>query len=519
MSRLLPLVLASLLVAPALPAAAAPALTAQDKELFAALAEAYHLSREKGQTVWAGFNLHERPVVFHDRNRVAFLLNHPAPPKDFVKLDQSLPLPLKAPVYVRYGRSAEFEAAGSLGIRVNGVATALLPYPLFFYDGQVTPRDFVPAFFASYIQQGFPQFQDYEKQAQARAKDYPSEDLPNMALAALENKMLAVALQADSLDLARQNAKWFLAVRRERQAKLGYPHVGYEDQAEAVEGATRFVEAMTMAAGSSRYQPLKSPLLKGAVYPKVQDVTRPIVSLLHQDMDPNAVRRDRFSLTGAAMAMLLDRFDMVGWREAMTTGKRTLSTLLARSIDYSEADRETLLAEAKSVYAYERTLSELERRMARTPTTLKAFNDLPGTRITVTLHPVDSLVEHGTGARRAGKDGLAIASSASPIEIDAATLLAFELDAFDYQKGPLALRLKGRPLLMRSTDLAWPFQNVSFHADSAKLKLRLDGKAMPIRPGSRVFSRSLSLEGDGILVKANKGTLFVKDREIQIIGR
>jgi hypothetical protein len=498
--------------------AASPALTAQDKELFAALAEAYHLSREKGNTVWSGFDLHERPVVFHDRNRVAFLVNHPAPPKGFTKLSQALPLPLKTPVYVRYGRSPELEAAGSLGIRVNGVPTALLPYPLFFYDGVVTPRDFVPAFFASYIQQNFPQFQDYEKLAQRWANDYPSGDQPNMALADLENKMLAVALKAETLDLARQNVRWFLAVRRDRQSRLAQNHQTYEDQAEAVEGATRFVESMTMAAASSQYRPLQSPFLKGAAYPKT-DPARPIVALLHQDIDPNGVRRDRFSLTGAAMAMLLDRFEMVGWRAAMTTGKRSLTTLLARAVDYSEADRDHLLAEAKRVYAYERTLRDLETRLAQTPTTLKAFNALPGTRLTVMLHPVDSLLEPEAEPRRAGKDGLAITSSASPVEIDASTLLAFNLDAFDYQKGPLVLRVKGRPILMRSTDIAWPFQNVSFHANPTKLKLTLDGKATPIQKGSRVFSRSLKLEGDGILLQAGHGTLFVRDGEIQVISR
>jgi hypothetical protein len=501
------------------PAIAAPALTGQDKELLAGLAEAYHLSQEKGGKVWPGFDLHKRPLVLFDRNRIAFLINHPKPPQGFVKFTQATPLPLSAPIYVRYGRSPEFEQAGTLGIALNGVPTTLLPYPFFFYDGTVTSRDFVSALFASYIQHGFRQFVSYQKRSDERFNAYPTENVPNMAMADLENKMLAVALQADSLDLAKRNALWFVAMRRERQEKLGKPHAAYEDQAEAIEGATRFSEIMFAAAGNSDYQPLKSPFLKASGYAKESELVRQISGLLHQTVDPNSVRRDRFSLTGSAMALLLDRFGAEGWRQQLTSGGESMDDLLARAVEYSDSQRDRWLTEGRRVYAYERTLAKLEDTVGRMPTSLKTFNASNGTRFTVTLHPVESLVELDSEPSRSGRDGLAIASSASPVEIDAWTLLAFKLDAFDYKKGPLSLLVKGRPILMRSTDLAWPFQNVSFYADTAKLKLTVDGKPSPFQKGSRVFTRGLKIEADGVSLKAGRGTLVVGDREIQVIGR
>lgn len=519
MSRLLLAIVAvaSLAFSTWAPALAAPSLTAQDKELLAGLAEAYHLSRNKGGKVWPGFDLHKRPLVLFDRNRIAFLINHPKPPKGFEKLTP--PLPVDAPIYVRHGRSPEFEQANSLGIVVNGTRTTVLPYPFFFYDGAVTTRDFVSALFASYIQHDFRQYASYEKRSEALFSAYPTENVENMAMADLENKMLAVALQAESADLAKRNALWFVAMRRERQAKLGKTHGAYEDHAEAVEGSTRFAELMFTAAGSTDYQPLRSPLLKNPGYAKESELTQQVSGLLHQTLDPNSVRRDRFSLTGTAMALLLDRFGAPNWRQQVTSGGESLDDLLAKAVDYSDAQRDRLLAEARRVYAYERTLKLFEDTVGRMPTSLKTFNASEGTRFTVTLHPVASLVELDSEPSRSGRDGLAIASSASPVEIDAWTLLAFKLDAFDYKKGALSLLVKGRPILMRSTDLSWPFQNVSFYADTRKLKLTLDGKPAALQKGSQVFTRGLKIEADGILLKAGRGTLVIGDRDIQVIGR
>lgn len=518
MSRLLPALGAAGLLAVCLPADAAPALTDPDKQLLAGLAEAYHLSQTKGHAIWPGFELERRPVALYDRNRVAFLLNHPRPPKGFVKLASPLPLPLATPVYVRYGRSPEFEKAASLSLMLNGTQTAVLPYPFFFYDGAVTPRDFVPALFASYIQHGFRAFASYERQAESRFNAYPIDNLPNMAMADLENKMLAVALQADSQDLAKRNALWFVAMRRERQERLGQPHAAYEDQAEAVEGSTRFAEVKFVSAASTGYQPLRSPHLAASVPLKEADMVRQISGLLHQTIDPNALRRDRFSLTGAAMALLLDRFGAPRWRQELTAGAE-LDELLARAIDYSDAQRKGLLREAERVYAYARTLKELEDTVGRMPTSLKAFNASPGLRVTVTLPPVASLVELDSEPSRSGRDGLAIASAASPVEIDASTLLASKLDAFDYKKGTLSLWVKSRPILMRSTDLAWPFQNVSFYAEPERLKITVDGQTGDLQQGSRVFTRGLKIEADGVLVKASRGTLVVQGKDIKVIGR
>lgn len=516
--RTVPAAITAATLLAATPAVAAPDLSNQDSELLAGLAEVYQLSRLKGSKVWPGLDLHKRPLILFDRNRVAFLINHPRPPKGFVKLTQTPPIPLSVPIYVRYGRSPEFEQASSLGIVLNGVKTTLLPYPFFFYDGAVTSRDFVSALFASYIQHDIRRFASYATRSESQASGYPTENLANMAMADLENKMLAVALQAESLDLAKRNALWFVAVRRERQEKLGKTLAAYEDQAEAVEGATRFAELMFTAAGASDYQPLRSAALKTPGYAKESELLRQVSGLLHQTLDPNAVRRDRFSLTGAAMALLLERFGAPNWRQQLT-GQESLDDLLARAVEYSDSQRERLLKEAHRVYSYERTLKDYEDTIGRMPTSLKAFNASSGTRLTVTLPAVASLIERDSEPSRSGRDGLAIASSASPIEIDAWTLLAFKLEAFDYKKGPLSLLVKERPLLMRSTDLAWPFQNVSFYADPAKLKLFLDGKAMPLQKGSRVFTRGLKIDGDGVAVRANRGTLFVGDQEIQVIGR
>lgn len=523
MSRLLVAIVTVAVLAfswlPSTPALAAPSLTGQDQELLAGLAEAYQLSRQKGDAVWRGFNLHKRPLALYDRNRVAFLVNHPKPPKGFVKLEEATPLPLGVPVYVRYGRTPEFEQAASLGIVLNGVQTTLLPYPFFFYDGAVTPRDFVSALFATYIQHSFKQFATYEKRSEAGFNAYPIENVANMAMADLENKMLAVALQADNLDLAKRNALWFVAMRRERQEKLGKAHSVYEDLAEAIEGSTRFAELMFTAAGASNYQPLRSPLLKTTGYTAQPELVRQIAGLLHQKIDANSVRRDRFSLTGTAMALLLDRFGAANWRQNLTSGGESLDDLLARAVDYSDARRERLLEEARRIYAYDRTLKEFEDTVGRMPTSLQTFNASPGTRFTVTLHPVASLVELNSEPSRSGRDGLAIASSASPVEIDAWTLLAVKLEAFDYKKDGLSLLVKDRPMLMRSTDISWPFQNVTFYADTQKLKVTLDGRESPLQKGSRVFTRGLRIEGDGVLLKAARGTLVIGERDIQVIGQ
>src|SRR5262245_1321831 len=106
------------------PAPTPPGPTAGDRLVLNRLGEALVLSRATAGKIWPGWGLEKAPVVVYETGRVAYLVNHPAPPPDFTRLEGKFPL--LGAVYAHFGRDPRFTANTSIDL--GGIPTACIGY-------------------------------------------------------------------------------------------------------------------------------------------------------------------------------------------------------------------------------------------------------------------------------------------------------------------------------------------------------------------------------------------------------
>jgi hypothetical protein len=170
-----------------------------------------------------------------------------------------------------------------------------------------------------------------------------------LALALLEQRILAAALRADGAD--KELVRQFIAVR---QLRLPQPADALAEQArEQREGTAEYVaERFAAAAGQIRLQNWPERLL--AAYAGERSAAP------SSDTPPigDYVRDERPALMGAAICMLLDA-SALSWRDQMADGK-TPFEILADASPLDERQREELAAQAMITFGYD----ELTARVA-----------------------------------------------------------------------------------------------------------------------------------------------------------
>jgi hypothetical protein len=170
-----------------------------------------------------------------------------------------------------------------------------------------------------------------------------------MALALLEQRILAAALRADGAD--EQLVRQFVAVR---QLRLPQAADALAEQArEQRDGTAEYVaERFAAASGQVRLQSWPERLLAGYAgerAPAPGSGVPPIGDYL---------RDERPGLVGAAIGELLDA-SAIPWRGQMADGK-TPFELLASAFPLAEGERETLVAQAKAAFGYDELVARIE---------------------------------------------------------------------------------------------------------------------------------------------------------------
>ncbi|MEM2568035.1 MAG: hypothetical protein QXH20_06150 [Candidatus Bathyarchaeia archaeon] len=287
---------------------------------FIRIAEIANLLKAKGKEVWKGFTLEGIPFLLEGDKGQWVLVNHPKPPKGFVRYEGPLPkVPFKMEVYVGEGRErvGRRDELGGWAGKVNGIWTASLRYfPNWWVLEECAPLGYsvirepdAVYRLESIIHEAFHVwwFQRF-KEPQWLSK----KEVHDPSLEIRERECLVKALTASSDDEARQWAKAFLLAREERRKKQGMTQAQVHDERlkETIEGLATFVSWKALEVGSKgHYQPLpeaKADKMFGGYRSKDMRMLLENLQLIshHSLGDDHAF--------GLAQAFLLERWNK-GW--------------------------------------------------------------------------------------------------------------------------------------------------------------------------------------------------------------
>lgn len=379
-----------------------------------AVAEAHRLCGEGA--LWPGFDLAAIPILLYDA-REAWLIGHPAPPEGYRLAGEVAGRPL-------YRGPVRPEMAGNTAAPMGGQLTALVSLsdrpPT---DDAGLARLILHEAFHVFQQLAFPDLPRMDAASLQVMASYPENDPANNAMAIVENRLLARALEGNPAA-----AGAFVSMRQHRHRHLVRMNRGdvvvYEQTVEWVEGTPTYVE-----------------LRAGA--PREELVAR--LRTYNQGGRHAAYRR--FYDTGAAQALLLDRL-APGWQARVGAAGGSLQRLLEESLTEP-------LPPVNQVVVTEGLASLLEaeqeaeaQRQARIAALLQELEGGPGFAVEVVLPPEvqglmwdpTNLLNISPGRRlhtrfcgAVGPDGLRV------------TIHALSLEEWDEAGRRFRLRLPGRP--------------------------------------------------------------------------
>ncbi len=208
---------------------------------------------------------------------------------------------------------------------------------------------------------------------------YPIFDTENEARFALEGRILAAALAAESDSMARALAQRFVAVREARQRKLDPELAEFEMLVELNEGLAQYagIRAIRLLAEGAG-PPLRAELMTEADA-MLGDLERLIESGARSF-------RLRFYHSGPGQALLLDRLAAPEWKSELLEDDLTLQESLARASGY-RAYETALRREARRRFdaeavgaAAEESIEALRSRLA---TRVDSVLSRPGVRLLI----------------------------------------------------------------------------------------------------------------------------------------
>ena len=510
-SRLVPIVLLALSAAPASSLAApepasAPAApagtaaastpTAGDRLVLGRIGEALVLSRATSGRLWPGWGLEKYPILVFEPGRVAYLVNHPSPPADFVRLEGKLPL--LGTVFVKTGRDARFTANTSIDL--GGAPTACISYSTAPSEADSVSLKFVALVF----HETFHAMQNKagktgKGSVEALLMRYPDLNSENLALAQLEQMILFDLVRfEDAADPVK--VRQFLAVRQARLRAVGAEMLRADRGIEYQEGIPTYLEVRLLdeakkAAAGSPGLGKDDPYALGFSQAPELKMGNYLMRLLRFSSDPGATR-DRGYATGMALGLLLDRLG-VDWKSSILSSDKYLDEILADAVPLTDAAAEASLAAAKKDYRYDGVLRTVEGKLARLSQDRKAAADafLRQKGIEVAVRFPDSPVE-----MRAFDPMNMQRIDASRTLHRRMLQLAVGETTFSAMDTPTLATLGSGPLDVRG---------VTVFAPEEDFQMDLDFNPLDRVPGTREFRTSFRLMADGVTLQAQSGTVTI----------
>lgn len=287
---------------------------------------------------WPGFYPQDIPLALYDGSETQ-LFNHPQPPDEFVPRDG---------LHVHEGRHPAVRANSSTPIADTLTATILLSQRQASTDELLGLM--AHEMFHVFQRQHHPDWSGNE----AVAFTYPVDDEAVMATRIIEESGLALALAAETPEDAHCYAAIAMHSRGMRFALLADEHREYEQASELNEGLARYIQALYA-------------------------LTPPQDIMPDEPFAPDRLRW-RFYETGAAMALLLDRFSP-GWKE-MLNGSLvySLDELLTQAVDRDEDCRVSDSRYTDAIARARTMVAEYRERLAAME---KEFMAAPGIRLRI----------------------------------------------------------------------------------------------------------------------------------------
>jgi hypothetical protein len=356
---------------------------------FVRIAKVSNLLKAKGKEIWKGFSLEGIPFLLEGDEGQWVLINHPKPPKGFVRYKGLLPkVPFKMTVYVgeRVLGDERHEERG-WAEKVNGVWTAALRY----FPNWWVLEDCAPPGYTIYRQPDALQRLEIIVHEAFHVWWFQKVEMPKVegrkktsqAIVAeiSERECLARALEAKEENERKQWAKAFLIQREKRRRLEGANEAEtiFEQWEELCEGIATFVHWKAMQAGyANDYQPIPEmdadPNFHG--YQSSNEAT------------PKAVRGvsllERPHTLGLAQILLLSEwFD--GWQRKIMSGK-SLEEVLSQALQDVTVSPELLVEVEASVD------KEFKEALERTRVGKFKEEKLPQPNVTIWLYPPAEII-------------------------------------------------------------------------------------------------------------------------------
>ncbi len=478
------------------PAPTPPGPTAGDRLVLSRLGEALVLSRATAGKIWPGWGLEKTPVIVYEAGRVAYLVNHPAPPGDFIRLEGKYPL--LGAVYARFGRDPRFSANTSIDL--GGIPTACIGYSTAATEIETPSLRFI----ALVYHEAFHAYQSKAGKAgkaavEATLMRYPDLNAENLALAQLEQMALFQLIRFEEAP-DPERVRGFLAVRQARLKAIGPESLRGDRGIEYQEGIPTYLEVRLLdearkAAASTPGLGTADPYALGfSVGPDLRTGDY-FLRLLRFSSDASTTRNRCYS-TGMAQALLLDRL-AVDWKAAALTSDKYLDEILAEAVPLSAEAAATSLAAVKKEYRYDEVLRLVQERVGRLSQERKAaaesFLRQPG--IQVVLRFPDGPVELRTF------DPMNIQPVDRSRAIHRRMLrLSFGESFFSASDTPILVDLGEGPFDIRGA---------TFFTPKEDLQIEVDFTPFALEPGTREFRSSLKLSSDGVSLQAVAGAVSI----------
>jgi hypothetical protein len=208
---------------------------------------------------------------------------------------------------------------------------------------------------------------------------YPVFDVENEAGFALEGRILASALAAPSLQRKRELAQQFVAVRRDRHARLTPEYSEFETMSELNEGLAEYALVRALMVLSTEAPVEWRPMAKRALATRRALLERLTAS-------DNLSLRFRFYQTGPAEALLLDALGGKRWKQTMLSANATLQDMLgaASGVDaIAIAARRSAHSEPVMTALRTAAASDVERLKSSRRAQAEGVLSAPGTRLVI----------------------------------------------------------------------------------------------------------------------------------------
>ncbi len=346
-------------------------------------------------SVWPGFDLASKPLIFYMPDRWALLLNYDGDAEGFTAYPSKWPT-IHTSVLYHKGKYEDLAGQLAFGIAVGSTSVAAVPY---------TNRSAIDNF-AFVVHENFHQFQSYDNTPAfgeipwEREERYPIEDATNTALAYIEMRLLMDALSAvESGDEQKcfDNVEQFVAVRTYRWETTDSFIRRYEQGQEINEGTAKYVEkrAMELLSRLVRQDPsfdsgsgLSEEMRSYSLIPDlIDDFT---ARLTDSSISPEDMPRNRIYPVGAAEGLLADHFG-IAWKGDAQKAGTTFAFVkqLSKRLELVDTDVERLVETAKTAYAYPLILNAtrtlIEQYQSGFENELAKFNAQDGYRLEITL--------------------------------------------------------------------------------------------------------------------------------------